>query len=119
MGRQATDRRPRRAFRLLLVGSLLLAAGCFAAPSPTPSGPAFPGYPSIPHYSGSQCKTVLLIGESQTMSYGELQEEIGRLLHNEKWQTRQIPKTLAKAGALVEDAVAIVGALVVVSPVGR
>ena len=64
MGRQATDRRPRRAFRLLLVGSLLLAAGCFAAPSPTPSGPAFPGYPSIPHYSGSQCKTVLLIGDS-------------------------------------------------------
>src|SRR5437763_994599 len=38
MGRQATERRPRRAFRLVLVGSLLLAAGCFAPrPPPSPS----------------------------------------------------------------------------------
>jgi hypothetical protein len=52
--------------RLLLVGSLLLAAGCFAPPPPSqpPSAPSFPGYPSIPPYSGSQCKTVLLIGDS-------------------------------------------------------
>ena len=36
MGRQAIERRPRRAFRILLVGIPLLAAGCFAAPPPPP-----------------------------------------------------------------------------------
>jgi hypothetical protein len=74
MGRQATDRRPRRAFRLLLVGSLLLAAGCFAAPSPPSSAPLFPGYPSLPHYSGSQCKTVLLIGDSLMSPVNNVQD---------------------------------------------
>jgi peptidoglycan-N-acetylglucosamine deacetylase len=42
MGRQATERRPRRAFRLLFAGSLLLAAGCFAPPPP-PSPSPCPG----------------------------------------------------------------------------
>ena len=81
MGRQSTDRRSRRAFRLLLVGSLLLAAGCFAAPPPSPSGPPFPGYPSIPHYSGSQCKTVLLIGDSimsPVGNVGDVLQQSGR-----------------------------------------
>jgi hypothetical protein len=66
MRRQATERRPRRGLRLLLVGTLsLVAAGCVAAPPPPPpSAPPFPGYPSIPLYSGNQCKTVLLIGDS-------------------------------------------------------
>jgi peptidoglycan-N-acetylglucosamine deacetylase len=44
MGRQATKRRPLRAFRLLLVGIPLLAAGCFAAPlPPSPSASPCPG----------------------------------------------------------------------------
>jgi hypothetical protein len=65
MGRLATEQRFRRAVTAVAAAFLLLAAGCFAGPPPPPSSaPAFPGYPSIPPYSGSQCKTVLLIGDS-------------------------------------------------------
>lgn len=45
----------------------------------------------------------LLLGEAETMSYGELQAEIGRLIHDEDWQTWEIPKPLATVGAWVED----------------
>jgi hypothetical protein len=83
MGRQATERHPRRAFRLLLVGTLLLAAGCFAAPPPPPppSAPPFPGYPGIPLYSGNQCKTVLLVGDSLMTpvgNVGDVLQQTGR-----------------------------------------
>jgi nucleoside-diphosphate-sugar epimerase/uncharacterized membrane protein len=47
----------------------------------------------------------LLIGEPEVMSYGELQGEIGRLAHGEEWETWEIPKPLAKAGAWLEDEV--------------
>jgi nucleoside-diphosphate-sugar epimerase len=46
----------------------------------------------------------LLIGEPETLSYDELQREIGRLIHGEEWETQQIPKAVAKAGAWVQDA---------------
>jgi nucleoside-diphosphate-sugar epimerase len=48
---------------------------------------------------------VLLLGEPQTLSYEELQRAFGRLLHDEEWQTREVPKALAKAGAWVQDAI--------------
>lgn len=48
-------------------------------------------------------ETVMLIGEDQTFSYEQLQRELGRLIHGEPWQTRTIPKALAKAGAWVQD----------------
>ncbi len=44
----------------------------------------------------------ILLGEAETPSFGELQREIGRLLHGEEWETRQIPKALAKTGAWIE-----------------
>ncbi len=44
----------------------------------------------------------LLLGEPEVMGYGELQSEIGRLIHGEEWETWEIPKPLAKAGAWVE-----------------
>ena len=47
----------------------------------------------------------LLLGEPDVMGYGELQNEIGRLVHKEEWQTWEVPKPLAKAGAWVEDEV--------------
>jgi hypothetical protein len=74
MGRNSTERRLRRAFRVVLVGTLLLAAGCFAAPPPPPSAPSFPGYPVIPSYSGTQCKTALLIGDSLMTPINNVQD---------------------------------------------
>ena len=47
----------------------------------------------------------LLLGEPDVMGYGELQREIGRLLHGEAWETWEVPKALAKAGAWVENTV--------------
>jgi nucleoside-diphosphate-sugar epimerase len=46
----------------------------------------------------------LLIGESETLSYEELQREFGRLIHDEPWETQEIPKQLAKTGAWFQDA---------------
>jgi nucleoside-diphosphate-sugar epimerase len=47
----------------------------------------------------------LLLGEPEVMGYGELQREIGRLLRGEDWETWQVPRALAKAGAWVEEEV--------------
>lgn len=44
-----------------------------------------------------------LIGEPDTMSYDELQRAFGGLIHGEEWETREIPKAVAKAGAWLED----------------
>ena len=46
-----------------------------------------------------------LIGEPETLSYDELQRAFARLIHGEDWETRSIPKMLAKAGAWLEDSV--------------
>jgi nucleoside-diphosphate-sugar epimerase len=46
-----------------------------------------------------------LIGELDTLSYDDLQRAFGRLIHDEEWETRPIPKALAKAGAWLEDQV--------------
>ena len=39
------------------------------------------------------------IGESETLSYEELQNQIGNLIHGEEWKTYAVPEPLAKAGA--------------------
>lgn len=46
----------------------------------------------------------LLVGEAETLSYEDLQRTLGQLIHGEAWETRSIPKALAKAGAWVQDA---------------
>lgn len=50
-------------------------------------------------------ESTFLLGEPETLSYGELQREFGRLIHNEDWETKHIAKSLAKTGAAVQDAV--------------
>src|SRR5581483_9568213 len=49
----------------------------------------------------------LLLGEPETLSYDELQHTLGRLIQGEAWETREIPKSLATAGAWVEDALPV------------
>lgn len=43
------------------------------------------------------------IGEPETPSYQELQSKIGKLIHGEEWDTYEVPKPVAKAGAWVMD----------------
>ena len=47
--------------------------------------------------------TTLLIGESETLSYDELQRIISRQLLGQEWKTYQIPKTLAKLGCWLQN----------------
>jgi nucleoside-diphosphate-sugar epimerase len=46
-------------------------------------------------------ETALLIGESQTLSYDQMQREISRLLFNKEFTTVRVPKWFAKFGAWV------------------
>jgi nucleoside-diphosphate-sugar epimerase len=48
-------------------------------------------------------ESVLLVGEPETLSYDELQHTLGRLIHGEEWDTREIPKSVAKTGAWLQD----------------
>lgn len=43
------------------------------------------------------------IGEPETLSYGTLQNLIGKAVYGKEWNTNRIPKPLAKAGACVQD----------------
>lgn len=45
----------------------------------------------------------LLIGEAEPLTYSELQHTFARLIHGEEWETKQIPKALAKTGAWFQD----------------
>jgi nucleoside-diphosphate-sugar epimerase len=47
--------------------------------------------------------SIILIGEPETLSYAELQIALGQLIHGEGWETTEIPKPVAKAGAWVQD----------------
>jgi nucleoside-diphosphate-sugar epimerase len=49
---------------------------------------------------------VFLIGEEDVMSYAHLQEELGKMIHASEWPTIRIPKTVAKAGAWVQEKLA-------------
>lgn len=46
---------------------------------------------------------VLLLGESETLSYDDLQKQIARLLFDKEWKTWSIPKPIAKVGAWMQD----------------
>jgi nucleoside-diphosphate-sugar epimerase len=47
---------------------------------------------------------VVLIGEPETLSYDELQRGFAAQIHGDAdWETREIPKAVAKAGAWVQD----------------
>jgi nucleoside-diphosphate-sugar epimerase len=46
---------------------------------------------------------VFLVAEPDVVSYGELQDRLGELIHGEEWPTIRIPKAVAKAGAWAEE----------------
>ncbi|GGM12838.1 vitamin K epoxide reductase [Pseudooceanicola nanhaiensis] len=49
-------------------------------------------------------EAVILVGESEAMGYGELQETLARLIHDEDdWTTLSVPKPLAAAGAWLQQ----------------
>jgi nucleoside-diphosphate-sugar epimerase/uncharacterized membrane protein len=48
-------------------------------------------------------EVALLLGETEAIGYGDMQAEIGRLIRGESWETREVPKALAKAGAWVQQ----------------
>ena len=51
-------------------------------------------------------ETAILIGEPETFSYDRIQRTIAELIHrNGDWETRQVPKAVAKTGAWVQDAI--------------
>ncbi|NRP75908.1 dTDP-4-dehydro-6-deoxyglucose reductase [Ensifer psoraleae] len=50
-------------------------------------------------------ESVMLIGEEETLSYGDLQKRFGQLIHGEDWRTLVLPKGLAKTGAWVQTEV--------------
>ncbi|MCA9222724.1 MAG: NAD(P)-dependent oxidoreductase [Planctomycetales bacterium] len=51
-------------------------------------------------------REILVIGEEDVMSYEELQDSIGELIHGKQWPTIRIPKVMAKAGAWTKEKLA-------------
>lgn len=47
----------------------------------------------------------VLLGETDVMTYDESQRDLGRLIYDETWETRSIPKGAAKVGVWAETAV--------------
>ena len=48
-------------------------------------------------------ESTILLGEPEVLSYDELQHTFLRLIHNESWETHNVPGPIAKAGAWVQD----------------
>lgn len=48
---------------------------------------------------------VFLVGEPEIVSYGEMQDLVGELVHGREWPTLRIPAPLAKAGAWIRERV--------------
>src|SRR5687768_4624790 len=49
---------------------------------------------------------LFLIAEPDVMSYAELQDRLGELIHGKEWPTIRIPKVVAKAGAWAQEKIA-------------
>jgi nucleoside-diphosphate-sugar epimerase len=46
---------------------------------------------------------LFLVAEPEVMSYSEMQEQIGELIHGEEWPAVRIPKVVAKVGAWAQE----------------
>lgn len=61
-------------------------------------------------------RELFLIAEPDIVSYAEMQDRLGRLLHGHEWPTIRIPKIAAKAGAWVKEKVAGEGEKIFIKP---
>ncbi len=59
---------------------------------------------------------VFLVAEPDVMSYGELQERLGELIHGRAWPAIRLPRFAAKAGAWIKNKAAGKGAKSFVKP---
>jgi nucleoside-diphosphate-sugar epimerase len=50
-------------------------------------------------------EVALLLGEPEALAHGELQDRIGQLVHGTDWATLEVPQTVAKVGAAIENRV--------------
>lgn len=48
-------------------------------------------------------ESVFLVGEPEVPSYADLQRDIGMLLYDEPWDFKEIPKSVAKSGAWLQE----------------
>jgi nucleoside-diphosphate-sugar epimerase len=55
------------------------------------------------HREALESWEVFLIGEPELLSYGELQDRIGELVHGRQWPTLRIPAPIARAGAWIKE----------------
>lgn len=46
---------------------------------------------------------MFLIAEPEVLSYRQLQDEIGNLVHGKQWPTMEIPKSVARMGARIKE----------------
>lgn len=60
---------------------------------------------TVERRSGLGRRELFLVAEDSVMSYRELQDCIGNLIHGRDWPTIRIPKFMAKAGAWVQQRV--------------
>ncbi len=58
---------------------------------------------TVEHRNSLPDNVAINVSEPETFSYEELQHEIGELIHGKEWETFEIPKPVAKAGAWVQD----------------
>lgn len=59
--------------------------------------------PLVERRASLPAELVLNIGEACTLSYAALQNAIGHLLYGIPWETREIPKAVAKTGVWLEE----------------
>jgi nucleoside-diphosphate-sugar epimerase len=48
-------------------------------------------------------EVTLLVGETESLSYAELQHAFGQLIHKVDWKTYRLPNSVAKAGAWIQE----------------
>ena len=60
---------------------------------------------TIAHRANLEGETPILIGESETLGYAEIQDIVHCQIHGEEWTTVRIPKSVAKLGTWIEEEV--------------